>query len=427
MPPQRPALAPSRAKQRSGALDNGPAAVDESPERRTTGAVRFVPVTLTVKRLDRSIEKRTPEFAAGRLLGARGMDIVRCGPGVDVYCHGGGLCVMRKTGLLEELLCDQDRSYFRRVAWDGRQLWAARHDGALWVIGMDGTVLAKVAGELGLPPSMDGPLLFPLAAGRVLALASFGDPPRAWAAEVSWSQRDSAAVRVFFEAKRSEPPGTPQSAPKESLDMGFKVFGVHVYQPNGKRERPVLLVQRNYAHPLQIDLKTLAVSVFPGEFKIHGTVSERIYFSHDGVLFVGWQPNLWLMAPSEQPWPGGKFLREIPLVNPAPRGSAYERMRLPYQAGYMNAGSYFDRPIFLDPGDGYVYFIGTFWHRIKLTTFTAERLTSTWMPEQYDECRNFGVSAHYGMVMWLEGTLYQIRIDETAIPHDGDAVTKGKG
>ena len=289
---------------------------------------------------------------------------------------------------------------------------------------MDGEVLAKIDGKPRLPPSANGPLLHPLSAGRVLALGSFSFPSRAWAADLTWSKDDGVAARVFFEAKQSPPPGTSQSASREPLEVGFNVFRMHAYQPRGERERRLLLVERTHAHPLQIDLKTLAVSVFSCEFKTDQHGEERIYFSHDGVLFVGWQPNLWLMPPPPEKWPDGKFLREVPLANPAPPGSAYGRLR-PWVKG-MDATSYFDQPFFLDPGDGYVYFIGQFWHRIKLATLTAERLTSTWMPDRYDECRNFGVSAHYGMVMWLAGTLYQIRIDEPAIPPAYDAATESE-
>jgi hypothetical protein len=95
---------------------------------------------------------------------------------------------------------------------------------------------------------------------------------------------------------------------------------------------------------------------------------------------------------------------------------------LPDGVRYVPVDNTFEGPVFLDPGGGYLYCIGRFWYRINLTTLTAERLTSTPMPVPYDECRFFGVSAHYGMVAWLQGTLYRISIDEAAMPRAGDPI-----
>ena len=188
---------------------------------------------------------------------------------------------------------------------------------------LDGTVPAKIAAETGLPPSNDGPLLYPLAPGRTLAVGSFGEPPRTWAAELTWDKQ-RASAKVFFEAKRSPPPGTSPSAPREALDLGFRVFRIHPCQPKGESIPTLLLIERTAAHPLQIDLKTLAVSDFRCQYRTEGNITQTIYFSHGGVLFVGWQPNLWLLAPPTDPWPDGQFFHEIPLANPAPGASAYQ-------------------------------------------------------------------------------------------------------
>jgi hypothetical protein len=88
------------------------------------------------------------------------------------------------------------------------------------------------------------------------------------------------------------------------------------------------------------------------------------------------------------------------------------------------ADSRFVAPALFDPDDGYLYSIGVFWYRVKLSTLTAERLTSTQMPAPYDDCRNFGVSAHYGMVAWLRGALRRISIAESAIPRAGNPAIK---
>jgi hypothetical protein len=46
------------------------------------------------------------------------------------------------------------------------------------------------------------------------------------------------------------------------------------------------------------------------------------------------------------------------------------------------------------------------------------------MPGQYDELRNFGVSAHYGMVAWNQGQLLRITIDEAKIPRSERPIAK---
>ena len=112
-PPLGPAVAPSPPKARPGPSLHIGRPQDESTERTTTGAVRFVPVTLTVKRLDGSVEKRNPESVAKPLFGAAGMDVVQCGAGADVYCHRGGLYRMKKAGLLEELIRDGENCFQR--------------------------------------------------------------------------------------------------------------------------------------------------------------------------------------------------------------------------------------------------------------------------------------------------------------------------
>ena len=91
----------------------------------------------------------------------------------------------------------------------------------------------------------------------------------------------------------------------------------------------------------------------------------------------------------------------------------------------MNATSFFDQPFFLEPGDGYAYFIGQFWHRIKLDTLSAER---TSMPRSCRKSTTIyatSVSApHFGMVAWNHGQLLRITIDEASIPRSKRPIAK---
>jgi hypothetical protein len=88
----------------------GPAQLERPPEWAaaqpepplTTGAVRFTPLSLEIKRLDGSREE-----VAAQVLGPRPWATPRllpCGPGLDAYWNPGGIFLMRRGGLLEELL-----------------------------------------------------------------------------------------------------------------------------------------------------------------------------------------------------------------------------------------------------------------------------------------------------------------------------------
>jgi hypothetical protein len=90
----------------------------------------------------------------------------------------------------------------------------------------------------------------------------------------------------------------------------------------------------------------------------------------------------------------------------------------------LRADPWIRGPHLLETGDGYVYCIGLFWYRIKLSTMTAERLTSTPMPSHYRGCGSFAVSRHYGLVVWNEGKLFRITVDETSVPRSGGPMVK---
>jgi hypothetical protein len=393
--------------------------------KRSTGAVRFTPITLAVKLLDGTVETHPqPKQFSGTAQHITGMNVVRCGQATDVFWHHQGLCVMRQPGSIDEVLHTEASDFrhdIQQVVWDGRQLWVAKADGAVWIVAADGDVRAKVDASCGLPPASRGAVLCPVESGRVVALGSLGDPPRAWAATIVYVD-GKATVRVFFEATRAPSP-EPRLDGRAAIDIGFGVGAgsVHAYQPKGMPRRPLLLVQRAFAFPLQVDLETLAVSILPFDGEKY-LPHEKWWYSRDGVLLGGASARIGIRAPQGQPWPDGNFWRPIPLNNPPAPNPDYDDTRSPEMVGVLFDGG--RSPAVIDSEDGYVYYFGQFCYRINPATWTADRLTSTWMPWPYDDCRGFGVSAHYGLTTWAAGTLYRITIDEASIPPAGGPILK---
>ncbi|MEN6404886.1 MAG: hypothetical protein ABFC77_00290 [Thermoguttaceae bacterium] len=395
---------------------------------RSTGALHFKPIPLVIRQLDGTIEQH-PDARKTRIPPQRihHMNVVRCGPTTDVFWCREGVFVMRRPGSMDEVLhaklsrTDLSQA-IQQVVWDGRQLWVSKRNGAVWIVSIDGAVLAKVDASSGLPPaSPHGAVLHPLENGRVVALGSFGDPPRAWAATITYAG-DKAAVHIFFEAKNAPPLG-PQLSGRDAIDVGFRIGqgSVHAYQPRGVTGRPLLLVQRSCAFPLQINLETFAVSIFRFHDARNAT-HETYWYSRDGVLLEGSSSRIGVRAPQGQPWPNGKLWRPIPLSNPPAPNPDYDDMKPPQMLRYL-----FDNgihPSVIDCEDGYVYYFGQFCYRINPSTWTADRLTSTLLPGSFEHCLNFGISAHYGMTAWAEGTFYQISLDEKAIPPAGGPMAK---
>ena len=114
--------------------------------------------------------------------------------------------------------------------------------------------------------------------------------------------------------------------------------------------------------PLTIDLKSLAVSRFP--LVCESLRGGRIVYSRDGRLWIANGRTLQVIAPPGKPWPGGKPVREIELLNPPlpaerPRYVAAERLK------YLWDDPGVREPRILDPGDGCLYYVGRYWYRIK--------------------------------------------------------------
>jgi hypothetical protein len=437
-PVSAPMSPPQRSRVLTGPLDNlraGLSPAGREPQSgkpaptRSTGAVRFSPVSLQLKRLDGRVEEISLTSPAKDL--GRRLSVLRCAPEMDLHWNSQVLLVMRRPGVLQEIFSD-DSVEIERVAWDGRDFWLAMKDGTIRVVGADGSVRAHVLPSHGLPPSTWGPfspsttrspLLHPLDPGRVIALGSFGDPVRAWAATVQLEDSKPPSVKAFFEAKGVRPPkdiAHDAFQPLTSIDLGFYVDNIHAYRAAGQPEPSILLVARRTSLPLAVDLRTLAVSIFGCQYDWRAP-NIRLLDSHNGVLFADRGGGLELIAPPGKPWPDGKFTRRVSLVNPPSLDPADIRKSYGFDATHLPGGG----PALFDPGDGYLYWPGKYWQRIELKTLTGQLLSSTSLPMPYgSETSHFGVSAHYGLSGWIADSFHRITINEADIPRAGDPLNK---
>ena len=153
------------------------------------------------------------------------MSVLLCSGLCDAYWNPESIYLMRKPGLLEEILArprvPDPLCRLGRAAILGHP----RRRG-LGSRTAKGKVLAKVGGGLGLPPGVA--TVVPRAAGEAVAPGSFDVSPRAWAATPSSNDRGAATVRVFSRPRTplSRGPDCPFDA--EALDSGFSIWQTHV-------------------------------------------------------------------------------------------------------------------------------------------------------------------------------------------------------
>lgn len=195
--------------------------------------------------------------------------LVRCQDGLDVYWTGGAVLLHRTRGLFEEVLVDAEAD-FQDVVWDGKHVWVASGRKGLWVLAPSGQVVARIGAEQELPPGDRGLRLHPVAPGKVCAVGSFGEFGRGWCALVELENRK---VKVFHEAKQVWSgnagdngaectwvfePAHLTGVPDEQDILVVWRRAIAPKLPNGAFRS---FAQVQVAQPLQIDTRTLAVSL----------------------------------------------------------------------------------------------------------------------------------------------------------------------
>lgn len=360
----------------------------EEQDTRDTGRLSFEPLKLQYRGQDGELHPVGDWRAYGGwspLLG-----LVRCGNELDVMWNAGVILFMRKAGLLDEVVADA-KPIFDSVKWDGSHLWVATRLAGLWVLDKSGKAVAKITQKDGLPPCDVGVLLEPVSEGRVCVVGSFGEHSRAWCAMVEES-KGKFQVNVFHRATAVKP-----LAPT-GTDIVFAPAWLHLYTPARGQLRSLLVGRYAPAleartRPLQINLDTLQVSLFPLEL---GHADHRLsdsYFSRDGELLECSEFSVIHTPRPGTTLPDGMRYHDLCSTRPA-RGGLAKQLLL---------------------HDGSIYVPGERWCRIDPGTWREEALSGS-LPGRYVG-RCFGVSAHYGLIMWTwHNEFYRVTVQEKPTP-----------
>ena len=324
--------------------------------------------------------------------------VTRCGQDLDVYWQNGAVLFMREEGILDEVFVDREPN-FEQVAWDGQLVWIATLSLSIMIIESDGTVLARVDADDGLPPTSHGVIIQPVSEGRVVAIGSFGEHQRAWCATIDCRNPSQPTVRVFHEATCVVQPDEAREDLDNNPSLCFKPHWVHAYQPSDTSSGPLLLVGR-YAptqagrrRPLLIDLNTLEVGVFGSDLAMADHRYNDSYFSSEGLLLEAGDNGVTLRPEPGTALPDGEQSRQL-----CPDRA--DRNIVGHQGGFAKK---------LLPYKGWLYAPGGTWWRIHPQTFDAERLVPWRLPSHLEGLRKFGVSAHYGLFAW-GSEFYRVRI-----------------
>lgn len=298
-----------------------------------------------------------------------------CGPGLDLLWQGGAVVALREKGLAEEVLVDRD-AWFCDVAWDGRNVWVATRTAGLWVVSLEGKVIARIGEADGLPAAEQGFCLQSISPGKVLAAGALGPHQRLWLAVVE-HDAGKAKVNVFHQATRVLAVGEDSSKVEPSVDWAGAPQWTHELQRGDKGGPRTVLVGWGWQRrPLQVDLDTLKVSLYDATVSRGNRAAGWCYYSRNGRL--------------------------------------YEMS---------------DRGYILPCGDKlYGSAVGV-WYLFDWETGRARQVGR---PAPGMDARRFGVSAHYGLVGWTgDGQFYRLALKPVASPAaagpDGAAVaTVGK-
>lgn len=361
-----------------------PALAPDSPVEplvESLGRLRIDPIDLVVAEGEDS--KRVPLRGIG-ILG-----VLNCSDQFDLFrTEDGKFYTMRQAGVLRELPLVGEHGWTRygvpawetQVAWDGELIWLGKRGYRLDAMLPDGTHVAAVDGDAGLPDSEKGLRMLAIAPRKILVVGSFGELSRAWCAMVEVGDDGKPRVNVFHEARRVV--GNNIKLDKQvAMDPANVFVPEWIHRFDAADGRAFALVGRfplsqSKGFALRINLNTLEVDVFSRYAQ--GAGENDSFFSRQGHF---------LQVCSS-------FVAHYPPENEDETNHEAQRL-----CGWNPGGPYkshgFRRQIV--PYQGWLYIPGSMWFRIHQQTFAEERLCKVKVPQPLGNMR-FCVSAHYGLI-----------------------------
>jgi len=389
-----------------------------TPPAVDTGAVRFEEIKITSVK-----SSLTPDDALSN--GFR--TVTACGENGDLVQLNSSFFMHTRPGELEEIVLGKyQRNEFDpkfQTMWDGRSIWAVTFSHGIFIIDPHKGLLKEITAQQGLPPYINGILLVPIAPGRVLAVGCYGTDYRAWCAMLTWSGNmdEAPVVNVFHEAK-----DVPLVREKKTLDtlteaearqIGLNANLVFipawycVLRENETAPATRVLIGRNTTifganQPLLIDINTLKVQVFDGNFGRNHHPDQNAFYYKDGVLLGTWSENQveWWLATidlTKEHQDDKELYHLLRAANP--------KKDAPDTIDVHNGW----QPLI--PGnDGWLYVPGETWWRVNPKTLTTQRLTRDDIPIEYP--RSYAYSSLFGIIAWDQYHVYRVIIDEQRIP-----------
>lgn len=339
-----------------------------------------------------------------------------CSDTMDMMWSELGVFVMREKGAVKRIFAAPPGGGIRAVDWDGENFWIGTAAEGIAVVSPEGQVVDRVGADQGLPPyeSQRGAGMISctpgylhlhcVERGKCLAIGAFGPHKRLWFAMLERSPgKDATASRVQVFHKATHLPPAVVSRADDDLEEIFTVAWIKEYAPPGPQAAKLLLVGRSLREsqewrldgrrPLAIDLKTLRVSIFPGQLPCSSSTRQdggNLAWSN-GRLLYGTNGALYVFALDE-------------------KGERWSRKKL------VNAVR---EDFTVLPWAGQIYSGGANWYCLDPQTLKVDKLTRSPLSVYFN---GHAVSAHFGLVAWRAGQLFQVSIGTADQPVFGPDV-----
>jgi hypothetical protein len=337
--------------------------------------------------------------------------ILKCNDSLDVMWTSSRVDVMAQRGIVKTIYHSDDPLGVSDVQWDGQHIWIAARQSGIHIYSPDGTQVALVTTEHGLPqytsnfdhgfrrtPQRHPLRIHAIAPGRCLAVGRSGEHQRVWIADVTEDKnalsKPAFRVKVFHTATKVS--GATDNSKEDPEEIFLPTWFEQFINRQKPQQRLILMGRAIRANeqitgrrPLAIDPQSLDVSIFPCGFS--GRTSNDVdVVAVDGQFVSADFRGLWHHRPTSD------------AVDAQWRREAVIELEPPFRPGRIR----------LLQHQGQVLVLGERWLRYDREERQFETLSKSPAPHQYRFDR-YGVSAHYGPVAWNVGAgLYQIEVGD---------------